>query len=115
MLPKDRILIHKLRRRISFLIIIIFALSYWVRLNYYDLESKSYDLEDAQHELLESQNKINILQSKLDSFNKPIKAKKEIKKSKNIINTKKIEIKKDTIIPQKSDTTLPEAQLSDTL
>jgi predicted RNase H-like nuclease (RuvC/YqgF family) len=114
MLPKDRLLIHKLKKRISFLIIVIFSLSYWIRVNYYDLETKYIEVEDLHRELLENQKEISQLQSKLDSFNKPSKVKKEIKRSKNIINTKKLEIKKDTITEQKTDTTKLIIELVDT-
>jgi hypothetical protein len=90
MLPKDKQLIYKLKRRISFLIIIVFSLSYWIRINYYDLDWKTTEVES-----LEKDSEIRYLKSKLDSIKASTFVTK-IEKPKNIINTKKKESKPKT-------------------
>ena len=101
MLPKDR-QIWKLKRKISILIITSFALVYWIRLNYSEIESHRYEVESLNMDVLEKETIIRDLKEKLDSINK-VKI-QTIQKPKNLINNKKIILeKKDTVIPQKID------------
>lgn len=95
MISKDNELIKKLKTRISILIIIIFSLFYWLRINYLDVGYNRDQVESLTYELIEKDILIRNLEYKIKSIeNKKIeKTKKEF-----IINTKKEkEIKKDTI------------------
>lgn len=97
MLPQDKQLIIKLRKRISLLIILIFSLCYWIRINYYELDWKSSEIDIIRLENSEKDQQISSLQRKLDSI-KNIKQEVSTKKDENIINKKK----KETIV--KTDT-----------
>lgn len=96
MISKDNELIKKLKTRISILIIIIFSLLYWLRINYLDVGYNRDQVESLTYELIEKDILIRNLEYKIKSIeNKKIeKTKKEF-----IINTKKEKekIKKDTI------------------
>jgi hypothetical protein len=94
MLPKDKKIILKLRRRISFLILIILLMFYWVRTKYINQDFIESELEYKEYQIDEKDSVILVLKSKLDSVKKPI-----YKKTQNI---KPKVTKKDT--PQKVDT-----------
>ena len=64
MLPKDR-QIWKLKRKISILIITSFALVYWIRLNYSEIESHRYEVESLNMDVLEKETIIRDLKEKL--------------------------------------------------
>lgn len=106
MLPKDKHLIYKLKRRISILIVVILSLSYWIRINYYDLDWKTSEVEILQYEISEKENEIKSLQSKLDSI-KISTVVKNIEKPKIIINTKKKELKPKTDSVKIDESNLP--------
>lgn len=99
MLPKDKLLISKLRRRICYLIILSFLLSYWVVQNYYSIDF--YQSENSMYcrEILEKDKEISNLkiliksnESKSPKITKKVKPLNKIKKvikeeSKQIIDT----------------------------
>lgn len=92
MLPKDKQLINKLKRRISVLVLLSLSLIYWIRINYYDLDWKNTEVESLQHEIVEKDREIKSLQYKVDSIITSTTSKK-IEIPKIIINTKKKELK----------------------
>lgn len=107
MLPKDRVLISKLRKRIGLLSIIIFVLVYWLIQKYDDIEFISTDNEILTHELIEKESEIDSLKRTIDRMTKK-EPKKEINKKikkqqpKQIIDTIK---EKDTVEIETSVTT----------
>lgn len=104
MLPKDKQLIWKLKRRISILIFIIFGLFYWIRISHLDMEYSDSQVQSLTMDLIEKESQINKLQSKLDSLRKPVLIKKPEKVDFKI-NKIKVNIKKDsTILIPKHDT-----------
>lgn len=94
MLRQDRLIEKKLKRRINVLLTILLFLSYWTFLlkdesSYYQTENNilNYEIMDAEFEISKLKHKISELQSKVPAKeNKP-----------KIINTKKTEIKKDSV------------------
>lgn len=103
MLPKDRQLISKLRKRSALLTIVILLLSYWLQQKYYDVEYYKNETDSKLRELRIKDLEIQKLKSKvekLDQKKTPIVAPKK----KKIINTTK-ESKKDTLV--KSDSIEP--------
>lgn len=106
MLPKDKHLIYKLKRRISILIVVILSLVYWLRLNYHDLDWKNSEVEILQYEITEKDNEIKSLKSKIDSIEIPTVV-KNIEKPKIIINTKKKELKPKTDSVKIDENNLP--------
>jgi hypothetical protein len=94
MLPKDKKIILKLRRRISFLILIILLMFYWVRTNYINQDFIESELEYKEYQIDEKDSVILVLKSKLDSVKKPIY--KKIQKIKPKVTKK--------VTPQKVDT-----------
>lgn len=98
MITQDKQIISRLRKRISLLIILIFSLCYWIRINYYDLEWNSFEIDNLRQESIEKDEKITSLQKEIDSI-KNNKQEVSTKKVKNIINTKKkeIQVKPDSV------------------
>ncbi len=107
MLPKERKLISRLRRRNVIYIITILSLSYWLVCKYNDEEILNYRIEDLEYEIQENDSIQKIEDLKLDTLNikeQPVKiekkeeVKKEVKKQKTIqkLDTSKI-IKEEVI------------------
>jgi hypothetical protein len=104
MLPKEKKLIWKLRRRVNLLIICLFLSLYWVKVKYDDYESIYLENESLSYDNMEKDSIITTLKAQTKPV-KEINPKIEKKESKNKINTiKKDNIVKDTIIPQIEDT-----------
>lgn len=110
MLPQDRQLILKLRKRISILIIIIFSLCYWIRINYYDLDWKKFELDDLRQESIEKDKKISTLQEEIDSIKNTKQKEAPIKKAKKIINTKNKETQSKTDTAKVTETEIPKIE-----
>lgn len=94
MLPKDRQTIAKLRRRNSYLFIIIFFLAYWLIQKYNDIEYMNYEHQDIMNELFQKEKeitslKLEISNSKKIQLKEPEKRKKIIKREepKKLIDT----------------------------
>lgn len=120
MLPKDKILIARLRSRSALLITLSICLAYWIRMKYLDEEYQNWEIESLQYELSEKNSEILQLKNKIQTLNSGVRKtndKKSSRKPKIIINTNKIETKKDTSLPKIIEVTpvLPSDESLDTV
>lgn len=88
---KDREFIKKLKTKISILILIILALSYWMRLNYIDMQYNRDEVEFLTYDLIEKDSIIKNLEYKIKS----IESKKMEKNQTEFKINKKKEKEKD--------------------
>ncbi len=101
LVTKERKTIQKLKRKVGFLIIIIFSLLYWIRMKYLDNEFLYMQSEADQYEIMELESENRMLQFKFDSIQKKFENPNlEKKESKIIINKKQEESKKDSTLPK---------------
>ena len=71
MLPRDRRIAEKYRKRMSMSVIIILILTFWLIRKYDDVSYLESDREMFEHELLDKDLEISKLENKIDSLSKP--------------------------------------------
>lgn len=103
MLPKDRQLISRLRKRSALLVVVVLILSYWLQQKYLDVDYYKSETDATIRELRIKDSQIQKLKSKIEKIDQKKPTPITLKKKK-IINTNK-EPKKDTLV--KSDSIEP--------
>jgi predicted Holliday junction resolvase-like endonuclease len=110
MIP-DRYILKKLKRRVAFLLVIVFFLLYWIRLLKYDLEYYQSENNILNYEMIKMESQMLKLRRDISSLKTPKEKEKKIK----IINTKKVEIKKDSLELKSTPIETTQPIVSDTL
>lgn len=96
MIPKDKITIQKLKRRMAMLSIVILFLMYWIAQKYRDDEYCQSDNYQISLDMIEKEEEIKNLKYQIDSLTSKKIVKVENQIPKILINNKKLENKKDT-------------------